>query len=319
MPKWTTDEIPDQTGRIAVITGANSGLGYATTLALAGKGAHVVMACRNLEKGQAALDEIVARIGDARLELMELDLASVASIRSFAESYRSRHETLDMLINNAGVMAVPRSETEDGFEIQLGVNHLGHFALTGLLLPVLLSTPDSRVVTVTSMMHRISSIDFDDLMSEESYSRYGAYAQSKLANLLFACELQHRLSTAGADTISVVVHPGYVDTAAQSNSGESVGLRIEMMMYGVINKLFAQSPTEGAKSLLYAATMPDVQGGELWRPKWVARGYPERVSAKPDAYDEEVAARLWEVSEELTGVVYEFDAPETHPQASAEP
>jgi NAD(P)-dependent dehydrogenase (short-subunit alcohol dehydrogenase family) len=302
MPKWTAEEMPDQSGRIAIVTGANSGLGYETTLALARKGAQVVMACRNLEKGQAALDQVQQQAPNARLDLMKLDLASLASIHEFADAYLARYDRLDLLINNAGLMAVPRRETEDGFEMQFGVNHLGHFALTGLLLPALLRTPGSRAVTVSSMAHFNGRIDFDDLMREQSYSRYGAYGQSKLANVLFAVELQRRLEQASADTISVAAHPGYSDTELQSNSAESSDSSFERLFYGLLNKTVAQSSAQGALPQLYAATMPDVQGGDFWGPHLVMRGYPKRVRAKSDAYDPQIAARLWAVSEELTGV-----------------
>lgn len=306
MPKWNAAEMPDQSGRIAVVTGANSGLGYETTLALARKGAHVVMACRNLEKAEAARQGLQEQLPGASLQLMELDLASLASVRAFADDFLARYERLDLLFNNAGLMAIPRRETEDGFEMQFGVNHLGHFALTGLLLPALLRTPGSRVVTVSSMAQRTGHIDFDDLMGEESYSRYGAYGQSKLANVLFAFELQRRLEAAGAETISVGVHPGYVDTELQSNSTDSSGSLFERALYGVLNKVAAQRPKQGVLPQLYAATMPDVQGGEFWGPRLFARGYPVSTRAQPEAYDEEVAARLWEASEELTGVEYAF-------------
>ena len=309
MPKWTTNEMPDQNGRIAIVTGANSGLGYDTTLALAGKGAHVVMACRNLEKGQAALEQVQQQTPHAALELMALDLGSLASVRQFAAAYLAQHDRLDLLINNAGLMAIPRWETEDGFEMQLGVNHLGHFVLTGLLLPALLQTPGSRVVTVSSMANFNGSIDFDDLMGEQSYSRYGAYSQSKLANVLFAVELQRRLEAAGADTISVAAHPGYADTELQSNTAHYSGSGLEGAFYGIFNKVAAQSSAQGALPQLYAATMPDVQGGEFWGPHFMNyRGYPKSVKANDDAYDPEIAARLWAVSEEVTGVTYAFEA-----------
>lgn len=307
MPKWSVDEMPDQSGRIAIVTGANSGLGFDTTEALAAKGAHVVMACRNLDKGRSALEEVQKSAPGASLELMKLDLSSLDSVREFADAFQARHDRLDLLINNAGLMAIPRRETEDGFEMQLGVNHLGHFALTGLLLPLLLQTPGSRVVTVSSMASFSGSIDFDDLMGKESYTRYGAYGQSKLANVLFAVELQRRLEAAGADTISVAAHPGYADTELQSNTADNSGSAFERALYGVLNKVAAQSSAQGALPQLFAATMPDVRGGEFWGPHFMhMRGYPKSVRAKDDAYDAELAAKLWAVSEELTGVRYEW-------------
>ena len=209
----------------------------------------------------SALDEVRQQAPAASLELMELDLASLDSIRAFADSFLATHDRLDLLINNAGLMAIPRRETEDGFEMQFGVNHLGHFALTGLLLPLLLRTPGSRVVTVSSMAGLRGSIDFDDLMGEQSYSRYGAYSQSKLANVLFAFELQRRLEAAGADTISVAAHPGYADTELQSNTADNSGSVFERALYGVLNKVAAQSSAQGSA----AAALRRHHAGCAWR------------------------------------------------------
>lgn len=249
---------------------------------------------------------------------MTLDLGSQASIRELAAAYLARHDRLDLLINNAGLMAIPRWETEDGFEMQLGVNHLGHFALTGLLLPALLRTPGSRVVTVSSFAHFNGSMNFDDLMGAQSYSRYGAYGQSKLANVLFAVELQRRLPACAANAISVAAHPGYSDTNLQSNTAHNSDSRVEGAFYSVFNKVMAQSSAQGALPQLYAATMPDVQGGEFYGPHFMhVRGYPKRVHAKDDSYDPAIAARLWTVSEELTGVTYAFETERTPAMVAA--
>ena len=216
MSKWTTKDIPDQSGKIAIVTGANSGIGFEAAKALAAKGAHVVMACRNMEKGEKAVDDIRAATPAAQLALKQLDLADLGSVRTFAADYQAQHSQLHMLINNAGVMALPYRTTEDGFEMQFGTNHLGHFALTGLLLPTLFATPGSRIVTVSSMAHQMGTIQFDDLGWEKSYSKWRAYGMSKLANLLFTYELQRKLTAAGADTIAVAVHPGYSATNLQT-------------------------------------------------------------------------------------------------------
>jgi NAD(P)-dependent dehydrogenase (short-subunit alcohol dehydrogenase family) len=297
--KWTPDRIPSQEGRVAVVTGSNSGLGLIAARELARAGARVVIACRNTEKGEAAARDIA---GSA--EVRELDLGSLDSVRAFAERYRSEHDRLDLLINNAGVMAPPRRETSDGFELQFGTNHLGHFALTGLLIGAMGSGDDRRVVTVSSTAHRTGTIRFDDLQGERRYRRWRAYGQSKLANLLFALELDRRLRAVGSRIVSVAAHPGYAATNLQSAAAP----RVDRMVMAVTNRVFAQSAEMGALPLLYAATHPGLEGGTYIGPdgRGEQRGYPEPASPSRDARDEEVARRLWTVSEGLTGVRFEL-------------
>lgn len=302
MSHWTTADIPDLHGYTALVTGANSGLGMETTRALAAKGARVVMACRNLEKGRAAQSSLEKSIPGAALELMQLDLASLARIRDFAERFQAQHSQLNLLFNNAGVMAVPYRKTADGFEWQFGTNHLGHFALTGLLMPVLLATPKSRVITTSSSAQGLGKIEFDNLNSERSYSRWFAYGRSKLANALFAFELQRRLKRAGAETISVCAHPGYASTNLQTTSATESAAAIERWMYTLVR---GQSAAMGALPQLYAALSPSISGGEYIGPDgFMGRGYPKQVRAVKRAYDEQVAAKLWEVSVKMTGVDY---------------
>lgn len=305
MANWTTDNIPDQTGRVVIVTGANSGLGYETSLALAQKNATVIMACRNLIKGATARDEVKKHAPNAQLDLMELDLGSLESVRTFAKNFRAAYDRLDVLINNAGIMAIPRRETADGFETQLGVNHLGHFALTGLLIDMIVATPGSRVVSVSSGANYMGTMDFDDLMGEKEYTRYGAYSQSKLANVLFANELNRRLSEAGVDSISLSAHPGYANTNLQGTSVSHSGALLDRLLYPITNRIMAQSQTMGALPQLYAAIAPEANGCDFIGPNFFnMRGYPKKVRANEDAYNEGIAARLWAVSEELTGVRY---------------
>lgn len=300
MGKWTTADIPDQTGRTAVITGANTGLGYETATALAAKGAHVVLAVRNLEKGKAAADLISARTPGASVALQELDLTSLDSIRAAADQLRSDYDSIDLLINNAGVMTTPKSTTTDGFELQFGTNHLGHFALTGLLLDRVLAAPGSRVVTVSSQGHRFarSGIRFDDLQWESGYSRIGAYGQAKLANLMFTYELQRRLQ--GTNTIAVAAHPGGSNTDLVRNSPALL-----RSIADVLGPLLFQSAEMGALPTLRAATDPGVLGGQYYGPDGLGeqRGYPKVVASNDLSHDVAAQKRLWAVSEELTSVV----------------
>jgi len=291
MSSWTPAEMPDQSGRTFVVTGANSGIGLAAAGKLAASGAHVVLAVRDAAKGEAAAAGLS---GDP--EVRALDLADLASVRAFAEGL---DRDIDVLVNNAGVMATPYRTTADGFELQLGTNHLGHFALTGLLLPGI----HDRVVTISSGGHRIGRINFDDLQSERSYNRWRAYGQSKLANLLFMYELQRRVDAAGSPLRSVAAHPGYAATNLQSHT-ESIQDRIMALS----NRIFAQSHEQGAWPTLYAATTPDLPGGAYVGPDGFLeqRGHPKLVGSSAAARDEDTARRLWEVSEELTGVHYEF-------------
>ena len=301
MSEWTTDNIPDLNGKVFIITGSNSGIGYECSLALAEQGATVIMACRNLDKGQHALKAIKSTLPSAKLDLMELDLASLKSIHTFASSFKSTHDTLDVVINNAGPVGAARRETKDGFESHFGVNHLGHFALTGLLLDELLITPSSRTVTVSSRMHTTGNIEWDDLMSEQSYDRWSAYKQSKLANLLFAFEFNRRLEAKGKSTISVAAHPGLANTGWADNNLDG----FMKFMGNVMSRVSYQSAAIGALPVLYASVDPNVRAGGYYGPDKDAKGYPVEVRAGDLAYDESSAIRLWEVSEELTGVTYD--------------
>lgn len=292
---WTAKNIPDLTGKIAIVTGANSGIGYEAARALAAKNATVILACRNKEKGEAAIRQIDQEYPEAKAELMCLDLSDLTSIHCFADEFTSRYSQLDILINNAGVMAIPFRKTADGFEMQFGTNHLGHFALTGLLLNLIMNTPKARVVTVSSSMHLFGKLDFDNLHGEKYYHRQGAYAQSKLANLLFMYELQRRFERAGIDTIAGAAHPGWTET----------NLQVHWRLLWMMNSFAGQRPEMGALPTLYAATGPDVRGGEYYGPRgWQVWGYPARVRSNKRSHDEIVAARLWTISEELTGVRY---------------
>jgi NAD(P)-dependent dehydrogenase (short-subunit alcohol dehydrogenase family) len=304
--RWVEQNIPSQTGKTALITGANSGLGFEAAKVLAGKGAAVTLAVRDMTKGEVAAAAIRAAVPKADLEVMALDLASLASIRAFAAAFVSSHDRLDILINNAGVMAIPHRTTADGFEMQFGTNHLGHFALTGLLLPSILKRPGARVVTVSSGVHIIGRINFDDLQSERSYSKWGAYGQAKLANLLFAYELQRRLEASGSSAISVVAHPGYASTNLQNVGLEMEGSRFGKRTMSAANRVLAQSAAMGALPEVYAATSPHVRGSDYIGPDRLMgqRGFPKKVKSNARSHDQAVAARLWAVSEELTGVSY---------------
>jgi NAD(P)-dependent dehydrogenase (short-subunit alcohol dehydrogenase family) len=301
---WTEAEIPDQRGRTAVVTGANSGLGLIVARELAAAGARVVLACRNVQKGEEAIARIEDAVPGVDLDLRELDLASLDSVRRFAASLTKEHPRLEVLVNNAGVMASPRRHTVDGFELQLGTNHLGHFALTGLLLEALQNgNAEARVVTVSSIAHYGAHIAWDNLMGERRYFRWAAYGQSKLANLLFAFELDRRLAAAGSGLRSVAAHPGYAATNLQFAS-PPIADRLVMR----VTNLFAQSDERGALPLLYAATCPGLPGGVFIGPDGVGgvRGSPQPVGHWRAAGDPRAAARLWEISEQLTGVHFPF-------------
>ncbi|ELZ25866.1 oxidoreductase [Natrinema limicola] len=314
---WTTDDIPDQEGRQVVVTGANSGIGLEATRELARNGATVIMACRSTERGQDAAQDVRADVPDADLRVEACDLGDLESIRAFAD--RLGDTALDVLINNAGVMAIPRAETADGFETQFGVNHLGHFALTGLLLENLHphDTSESRIVTVSSGIHERGEIDFDDLQHEESYDPWDAYAQSKLANVLFAYELERRLLTADANARSIAVHPGYADTQLQFHGPEQRGSPLRKAGMWVMNTVLAQPAAMGALPTLYAATAPEAEGGAYYGPGGFMnmRGTPERQASSERSYDEETARRLWAVSRELTGVNYDLPKPKAEVSA----
>lgn len=289
MTTWTAADLPDQTGRTVVVTGANSGLGEVTAGQLAAHGATVVLACRNTSKGEQAAAGMTGNVS-----VRPLDLADLASVRAFATATGD----IDVLVNNAGVMAVPKKRTADGFEMQIGTNFLGHFALTGLLLPKI----SDRVVTLSSFAHRMGSISLDDLnWRTRRYRRWAAYGQSKLADLMFAYELNRRLAAAGSALRSLAAHPGYASTELQSHT-ESVQDRV----MGLANWLIAQSADGGALPALYAASMPDVRGGEFYGPNGLGemRGSPKRVGSSGASKDTAVAARLWEQAAELTGVSF---------------
>jgi len=299
LEKWTADNISDQSGKVMIVTGANSGLGLARAMILAKKGATVVLACRNQGRGEAALAAIRAQVPAAEVVLLILDLASLASIAAFAAAFEAQFERLDVLLNNAGVSLLPRTETEDGFETIFGVNHLGHFALTGRLLAALLATPNSRVVTVSSRMHAAGVMRWDDLMGQQSYNKWEAYRQSKLANLLFAFERQRRLAAMGAPCLSLAAHPGFSDTNWAGNLG---GWQVTLLR--PISRWLGQTAADGALSQLYAAVDPAAAGGAYYGPQGGLRGEPVALRAGDAAYDKTAAQRLWTISEALTGVVY---------------
>ena len=302
---WTTNNIPSQQGKTFLITGANSGLGFEATKVLSKKGAHIIMTARNLQKGNEALEAIKKENPNAKLDLMLLDLADFESIRNFSNEFHSKYSKLDVLINNAGVMNPPKREvTKQHFEVQFGTNHLGHFLLTGLLLDILKNTPNSRVSVQSSIVHKTESmkpdIYFDDLNFEKSYNRDQAYAQSKLANLLFAYEFDRRLKANNINTIVTAAHPGYTKTNLQANSG--------FLMSVILNNILAQNVKIGTLPILRAATEENVMGGEYFGPTKMMelKGYPELVKSSDKSYNKDLAKKLWEVSEKLTNLKYQF-------------
>jgi NAD(P)-dependent dehydrogenase (short-subunit alcohol dehydrogenase family) len=310
---WTTADVPGQAGRTAVVTGGNTGLGLEVARVLARAGARVIIAARDAEKAKWAVADIATGIRRAQMtsaqrasgangavpalvETVRMDLTSLASVRDAAAELRERCDRIDLLVNNAGVMMTPFTRTEDGFELQIGTNHLGHFAFTGLLLDRI----TRRVVTVTSIVHRQGTIDFGSFTSDRGYRRSGAYAQSKLANLLFTYELQRRLAKAGATTIALAAHPGYSNTGLGRNLP-----RLLLAGTRVVNTFMAQSPARGALPILRAATDPDAKGGQFWGPDGLTqmKGYPRLVKSSARSHDAELARRLWDESERLTGVI----------------
>lgn len=298
---WTTEHIPDLTGKVLIVTGANNGLGYETAKELARKGAQTIMACRSMEKARATLTQIQAEIPNAPAEIMQLDLASLESVNTFAEMFKTKYGRLDVLVNNAGIMAVPYQNTVDGFESQFGTNHLGHFALTGLLLDLMLRTSSARVVNVSSNGHKRGVMDFDNLMYEggKDYNPQGAYGRSKLANILFTYELDRRFELHDADTIAVATHPG--------GSNTSLGDHIPAVkLFRPVLGLIIQSAAMGALTTLRASVDPGVKGGEYYGPGGFMEmgGYPVRVQSSNASHNLDDAKRLWQVSEELTGVQY---------------
>ena len=311
MTRWTADDIGDQTGRRVLITGGNSGIGLEAARLLAANNASVVIACRDVAKGEHAASEIRTTARGADVEVLWLDLADLASVEAAAEEYRDRFESLDVLVNNAGVMAVPYRATVDGFELQFGTNHLGHFALTGHLLPTLLEGRASRLVTISSGAHRAGRIDFDNLDATNGYAKWAAYCASKLANLLFTFELQRRAARAGIDLVAVAAHPGYARTNLQTAGARMTGRVVLERAWSAFNAVAGQSAARGALPTVYAAVAPGVAGGAYIGPSGPGemRGYPVKVTTTRAARDPETAARLWSVSQELTGVGYEALVP----------
>ncbi|MDB5985411.1 MAG: family NAD(P)-dependent oxidoreductase [Nevskia sp.] len=305
---WTSQDIPNQSGKIAVVTGANSGLGLETSAALAGAGATVVMACRDATKARTAFEEVRRRAPSATIEIMPLDLADLASVRQFAQTLAAKYPRLDLLVNNAGVMAVPMRRTRDGFEMQIGTNHFGHYALTGLLLEPLKAAPAARVVNVASLAHRWTrAMDLADINWEHKpYKRWDAYGKSKLANLLFTFELDRRLKQAGLDVITAASHPGYAATNLQFVGPSMDNSAVSGAAMKLVNVLFGQSSAMGALPSLYAATAADVQSGDYYGPAGFQQlhGAPVKVDCRKLARDPQLAAQLWALSAQLTGVQY---------------
>src|SRR5579863_1269639 len=303
---WTADDIPDLSGKTIVITGGNSGIGYEAALAFARKRAEVILACRDLGKARTAAAQITSSAPGANVSVMELDLSNLASVRGFSDAFHLQHKALHVLCNNAGVMAIPYRQTADGFEMQFGTNHLGHFALTGLLMDRLLASESARVVNVASGAHRMGSIRFDDLQWKQGYRKWMAYGQSKLANLLFTFELQRKADAAGKKFLSVACHPGYAATNLQAVGPKMSGSSMMEYLSEAGNRLLAQSAAMGALPTEYAA-VADVRGGDYIGPDGMAElwGHPTRVGCSAAAQDTASAKRLWEVSEQLTGVRYD--------------
>ena len=316
---WSKEDIPDQTGKTAIVTGANSGIGLVAARELASKGATVVVACRNVEKGEKAVEQMRTELAPngeaATFDVRALDLASLSSVHAFAEGVTTAYPGgIDLLINNAGVMAPPRHETADGFELQIGTNHLGHFALTGLLFEDLKKKPGSRVVTLSSNAHKMGKINFDDLQSENGYKRWSAYGQSKLANLIFAIDLQARIAEAGLDMKSIGAHPGVSKTnltSAGNDLGKSFFSIVSKPFLKASDLFMSQDAEHGALPTLYAATKPDLAGGSYIGPdgRGEFRGSPTIVAPRKVAHNVEVADRLWKESVDLTGVEYDFGTP----------
>lgn len=305
---FTESNIPTLAGKRIVVTGATSGLGFETARLLAEHNAQVIFAVRNREKGQSAADQIRRAHPHAQIEVMRLDLSDLASVRGFAEAFP--YDQLDVLINNAGVMAPPFSKTADGFEMHFGTNHLGHFALTGHLMPILLAAPNARIVTIASEGHRTWNLNFDNLNSEKQYDKWKAYSGSKLANLLFAYELQRKFAAADASAISVAAHPGFTITPLQETGLRMSGDWLSEWMLKLGGRIIGQSVTQGALSSIYAAVSPEVRGGEYIGPTGFMNmsGTVNVGKSSPASYDQDAARRLWQISEELTGVAYQVEA-----------
>ena len=297
----------DLSGKVAIVTGGNSGIGFAAAKEFSRKGAKTILACRSMDRAQAALHKLQAEIPNAPVEMMQLDLARLASVHQFVDAFKAKYDRLDVLVNNAGVMMVPYGTTEDGFERQMGTNHLGHFALTGLLMDLLLKTPHSRVVNVSSNGHTSGVMDFDNLLfaGGQDYSPMKAYGRSKLANLLFTYELRRRYEAAGSSAIAVAAHPG----ASSTNLGNHLGERsFGMGLLMKVGLLISQSAAMGALPTIRAAVAPDVQGGDYYGPSGFmeVRGHPVKVESNKASHNRADAQKLWEVSEDLTGVTYNW-------------
>jgi NAD(P)-dependent dehydrogenase (short-subunit alcohol dehydrogenase family) len=301
MTEFDINKIPSQKGRISIVTGANSGIGFETALALARKGMKVIMACRNQAKAEKAKKDILIKVPGADLEIMQIDLSTLSSVRDFAETFLTKYNQLDMLINNAGIMIPPYSKTEDGFESQMGANYFGHFLLTGLLLDIITKTPDSRIITVSSLAHKKGKINFEDLHWEKKYSAMGAYRQSKLACLMFSYELQRRLEKTGSNTLSLAAHPGLSITNLVMNIPKWV-----IYVFYPLTALFTHSPAKAALPSLMAALGRDVNGGEFFGPQGHSemKGKPGKAESTSLSHNPEVSKQLWELSEKLTGIKY---------------
>jgi NAD(P)-dependent dehydrogenase (short-subunit alcohol dehydrogenase family) len=307
---WSADDVGDQTGRVALVTGANSGIGLETARVLAARGAQVVLACRDAERARRARDRLEWELGDCSLEVLALDLADLASVRHAAATFLTGHARLDLLINNAGVMGVPYRQTADGFELQMATNHLGHFALTGLLFDRIVTTERARIVTVSSHMHRIGRLDLDDLAGTRPHNTWVTYGTTKLANLLFTLELSRRLAQAGLDTRAVAAHPGWTRSNLAGNGAAFGRSRVWRRVARSAGTTLGQSTAAGALPVLCAATSPAVHSGQYVGPsRWFGMaGPPRRARPAAPALDPDTAARLWETSEELTGVHYSVAA-----------
>lgn len=306
MHKWSYDNIPSQEGRIAIVTGANSGLGYYTSKGLADKGCEVVMACRNLKKAEEAREKLTKEIPGAKLLVMKLDLGDLDSVKAFAEKFKKQYKKLDLLINNAGLMAIPYRKTVDGFEMQFGVNHLGHFALTALLFELVRKTKGARIVNVSSAAHNLGQIRFEDINWEKSYNKWRAYGMSKLANIHFTLELADKVTSHGLDTMVLAAHPGYADSKLMEKGPEMKGHKFIIKAGRLVNKVVAQPTHMGALPTLYAATAEEAKHRAYYGPRGFLglRGYPERVYPNRKKISKDVQERLWKLSEELTKVEF---------------
>lgn len=306
---WTANDIPNQSGRVAIVTGANSGLGYESSRELARKGATVIMACRNPHKAESAKAQILAEIPNAQLHLMSLDLGRLASVHAFVEAFRREYDRLDILLNNAGVMAIPQAITEDGFEMQMAVNYFGHFVLTARLFDLIVNRPNSRIVMLSSVAQYGASIQFDDLNWTNTYTRWGVYGQTKLAMTVFANELDRRLKLAKIEnTRALSAHPGFSTTNLQGTSSDASGSKVEDFLFKYFIPYVGQSQEMGALPQLYAATSPDAQGGKFYGPRWWAKGYPIEAPQDRAAQRVEDWAKLWERTEELTQTSFTISA-----------